>query len=370
MLYFHLKLTSSQRKALEDKYEREQRRSNIVLCLRILTILSIADGYTIEQVAKQFRVTVQTVNAWVKKYLLLGAAGLNSRRKPGRPPKLTKSQRRELAKMLKKGPAKLGFVGNCWRSPMVQQLIFQEFRVAYAPRYICQLMKNIGFSYQKARFVSDHKDPKKRKEWIEETWPSIIKISKEKEREIGEKPLVLFEDEASFAQWGSLSYTWAPVGKTPTIKTSGKRKNYKVFGAIDYHTGQFFHKCYEGRLNSESYEVFIQGILDSTKCHIILIHDGASYHKSAAINQFYNKNEERLSVFRLPSYSPDYNPIEKLWKKVKEKGTHLHYFPTFESLKSKVHQSLELFDNDAKEVLSLFLKFNNLIPEIQALEAN
>ena len=43
--------------------------------------------------------------------------------------------------------------------------------------------------------------------------------------------LILFEDEASFAQWGSLSYTWARRGQQPEVPTSGKRKGYKVFGA-------------------------------------------------------------------------------------------------------------------------------------------
>ena len=61
-----------------------------------------------------------------------------------------------------------------------------------------------------------------------------------------------------------------------------------------------------------------------------------------------------MTVFELPSYSPDYNPIEMLWKKVKQKGTHLHYFPTFESLKDRVHESLALFEEASKEVLSLF----------------
>ena len=46
--------------------------------------------------------------------------------------------------------------------------------------------------------------------------------------------MILFEDEASFAQWGSLSYTWARRGHQPEVPTSGKRKGYKVFGAIEY----------------------------------------------------------------------------------------------------------------------------------------
>jgi transposase len=166
---------------------------------------------------------------------------------------------------------------------------------------------------------------------------------------------VLFGDEASFPQWGTLSYTWAPKGEQPTIETSGKRKGYKVFGLIDYFTGRFFYKCQEGRLNSDTYRIYLKELLAKTRKHIILIQDGAPYHRSAAMNQFFEHNSARLTVYRLPSYSPDYNPIEKLWKKVKDKGTHLHYFPTFEDLKNKVEETLLLFKNAPKEVLSLFV---------------
>jgi len=48
------------------------------------------------------------------------------------------------------------------------------------------------------------------------------------------------------------------------------------------------------------------------------------------------------------------NPIEKLWKKIKEQETPLHYFPTFESLKEKVEPALVKFANAPKEILALF----------------
>jgi transposase len=70
----------------------------------------------------------------------------------------------------------------------------------------------------------------------------------------------------------------------------------------------------------------------------VLIQDGAMYHTSAAMRAFFEQHRDRLTVFGLPCYSPDYNPMEKLWKKVKQKGTHLQYFPTFEALKNKVHE--------------------------------
>jgi len=55
----------------------------------------------------------------------------------------------------------------------------------------------------------------------------------------------------------------------------------------------------------------------------------------------------------LPTYSPDYNPIEKLWKKIQQQDTHLHYFPTFAALTTKVEQALLKFANIPQEILAL-----------------
>ena len=63
------------------------------------------------------------------------------------------------------------------------------------------------------------------------------------------------------------------------------------------------------------------------------------------MQRFFALHTERLTVFQLPSYSPDYNPIEKLWKKVKKEGTHLQYFPTFEALTDTVEHALLKFAN-------------------------
>ena len=126
-----------------------------------------------------------------------------------------------------------------------------------------------------------------------------------------------------------------------------------MFGLIDYFTGRFFFKCQDERLTSQSYAAYLKEVLTKTRKHIVLIQDGAKYHTSAAMEAFSQAHKHRLTVVQLPSYSPDYNPIEKLWKKVKEKGTHLQYFPSFEALKNKVHETLSFFENAKEEILSL-----------------
>src|SRR5262245_4845224 len=95
----------------------------------------------------------------------------------------------------------------------------------------------------------------------------------------------------------------------PEVKTSGKRKGYKVFGAIEYVSGRLFYQGIEGRFNSESSQGFLQMLMAQTTQHLFLIHDGARYHTSAATQAFLAAHRARITVEPLPSYSPDYNRV-------------------------------------------------------------
>lgn len=166
---------------------------------------------------------------------------------------------------------------------------------------------------------------------------------------------ILFADEASFPQWGYLTYTWEKRGQQPVVQTSGTRRGYKVFGLIDYFSGRSFCKGHDkGRLNSESYEAFLSEVLSKTRKHIVLIQDGAIYHTSKTMKKFFPRKASWITIYDLPSQSPDYEPIEKLWKKIREKEIHPHYFPTFDSLKTKVQDALPCFQDMKSEILSLF----------------
>ena len=57
-----------------------------------------------------------------------------------------------------------------------------------------------------------------------------------------ENAVVLFGDEVSFAMWGSLARTWAPIGQQPVVKTRGIRQGLKMFGTIELIEGSFQYR--------------------------------------------------------------------------------------------------------------------------------
>jgi transposase len=348
---FTLHLTAFTRKQLYRRLQQAYAHGDLRLVRRLHALLALAEDMSIRDVADMLNLGEQTVRDYRNQFLIKGMASLAYKRPPGRPSKLSKTQRRELAQSLKAGPQAAGYTSGCWNTPMIQDLIQTRFSVSYHPHYLATLLHNVGFSYQKARFVSDHLNEAKRLEWRQTAWPRILSQARQK------KAFLLFGDEASFAQWGSLSYTWAPKGEQPEVRTSGKRKGYKVFGLIDYFSGQFFYKSHAGRFNSESYADFLLDVLSQTRRHVIIIQDGARYHTSKTMQQFFVTHAARLTVKQLPTYSPDFNPIEHLWKKVKKEATHLKYFPDFTDLQAEVDRALLQFAQTPSEITVLMARY-------------
>lgn len=346
-----IRLTDSSRQALVARLHSAYQNGQVRLVKRIHALLAIVEGKSVTEVAELLHLGEQTVRDYVCAFIRKGVDSLSYKRPSGRPPKLTKTQRKELADWITAGPEAAGYTSACWTTPMLCDLILTRFGVEYHPHYLCELLDELGFSFQKARFVSDHLDEAARQHWLTETWPEIRRVAQEKHA------MILFGDEASFAQWGSLSYTWARKGQQPTVKTSGKRKGYKVFGLIDFFSGRLFWKGQTDRFNAESYMAFLEEVLTQTQQHILLIQDGARYHTSKAMQDFFAAHSDRLTKYQLPSYSPDFNPIEYLWRNVKKDATHLKYFADFAELQEKVDKTLQQLATLPEAILGLMGRY-------------
>jgi transposase len=128
----------------------------------LLSFDAVLDGQSFAQVAWIVRVHEKTVAAWGRIFCCYGSTGTPRKQPTGRPPKLTPTQKATLARRIDEGPVQAGFSGACWRSPMIQQVIYDRVGVYYNVCYIPQLLKHFGLSSQKAAFVSAPRDAGKR----------------------------------------------------------------------------------------------------------------------------------------------------------------------------------------------------------------
>lgn len=141
--------------------------------------------------------------------------------------------------------------------------------------------------------------------------------------------VVAFEDEASFWLDGTLHQTWARVGVQPRVDTFGLRKTAHVFGALSLEVRPRFHFQFAPVFNGQSFLNFLKLIVRQSRRKIFLIIDNGPCHNLDPEGKAWlAANRARLELFRLPPYSPEFNPIEGVWKQTKKWTTHNTFYRT------------------------------------------
>lgn len=105
----------------------------------------------------------RTIVAWIKTFMHKGLSWLTGQHYQGRgrKDKLTKEQRQQLAELITKGPEANGLHCEIWNSAMISEVIWLRFGGRFNLNYLSSLLKKMGFSYQKARFISDSQNEEK-----------------------------------------------------------------------------------------------------------------------------------------------------------------------------------------------------------------
>ena len=119
----------------------------------------------------------------------------------------------------------------------------------------------------------------------------------------------MFEDEASFWLDGTLHQTWARVGVQPRVDTFGMRKTAHVFGAVSVEARPRLHYLFAPVFNGQTFLAFLKLIVRRSRRKVFLVIDnGPCHHLDAEGTAWLATNRHRLALFRLPPYSPEFNP--------------------------------------------------------------
>jgi len=336
---------------LLEQFEKERNLGGI---LRIIAIKALAIGDSIEKIADHLRTSEQTVRNWLNEFLVIGVHSIWQQKSPGRPRVLSDYEIHRLKRILANPPEKYGLLGGCWDSKKIKHLIFEKFRKTLSVKYIPEILKSIGLSFRKARVEFGNKDDVLRGIWIDKTWPKILATAEKQDAHI------FFGDEAFFSVFGTTGYTWLPANTDAVVKSTGSKKNINILGAINYTTGKTHALMTELKADGDSFICYLKVLLKETRKHIHLIVDNARYHKSTKVKAFLRKVRNRLTLHYLPAYSPDFNPIEGLWKKLKKSTTHNVYFESIESLTDALITGLKRFREQPWEVKALFGLYESL----------
>jgi len=132
-------------------------------------------GLQTQQVAASLSVDDQTVRRWRRIFKAGGHPGLRSKSHPGGKSRLSQQQRDQLAQMLLKTPAELGFAKYLWTTELIAALILREFGVNYHHDYVGTMLHEMGFTHQKPARRSKERDEARIDSWRGNMWPALLK---------------------------------------------------------------------------------------------------------------------------------------------------------------------------------------------------
>lgn len=147
--------------------ELERRRRHGVALLR--------QGHGVSEVARMVGVTPGAVVAWRKQYEKQGEAGLAGKPHPGRKPKLSAAQRRQLLRLLERGPQANGYAADLWTLKRVADVIYKHFAVRYDLSQVWRILNAMGWSPQKPDRRKRERDEIAIARWRAERWPHLKK---------------------------------------------------------------------------------------------------------------------------------------------------------------------------------------------------
>ena len=137
-----------------------------------------------------------------------------------------------------------------------------------------------------------------------------------------------FQDEARFGQKGISNRIWTIEGLRDQMPRQDGFKSAYIIGAVNPSTGQKYSLLFDG-LDSRVVNEFLEGLSKNIlpRRHAILFVDGASWHSAEDL-----KIPSNITLYFLPPYSPELNPIERLWNYLKSNFLSRRIFADMEDI--------------------------------------
>lgn len=298
--------------------------------IRVRVILALDAGYSIEEVADILLLDEDTVTNWKKKYekrqffsdwLKEYYSGYNG--------KLTQEQIEEIEGFVKKHT-----VTDCRE---VVQIIKERFDKTYTITGVTKLLHRMGFVYKQVVLIPGKLNEEKQKAWLQE-YKSMEENKKEDE-------VILFGDGVHPTHNIHKTKAWIKKGEEKQIKTNTGRGRLNINGALDMETmtvTTHFSKTINAEETMKLFDKIQLVYKDKTTIYLIV--DNARYYKNKEVAAYLEREGCRIKLKFLPSYSPNLNFIERLWKFMKKYIIGVTYREKFKEFEYDIHQFFNNFN--------------------------
>jgi len=299
---------------------------------RCTAIQMLLAGAKRELVSSALLVTNRALRKWIKCFNDSGVDGLIVKKRPGRMAIINNKQATELSQLIDQ-PQKVD--RTFWTARAFHGYISKEYQIECSYETVVRFFHKQGFALKTPQPWSDKQDEQLRKIFVKEM------------KQLFDQPDVdiWFADESGFEGDPRPRRRWDKKGRKTRVTKNGGHLRMNVIGMVCPRTGQFFaieasHSdsvTYQAFLNEASKTVSFQRTTN------VLIMDNASWHKRKSTR--WHEWQPKY----LPPYSPDLNPIERIWLKMKARWFNNHVCKNEEKLMDRLDQAiLDIINNPKK----------------------
>lgn len=306
-------LTNQQRSELRAQHKLERDRR---ICDRIKAVLLFDKGWSYEEIAEALLLTEGAIRNHIKEFIAenkLIPKGGGSREK------LSKKESRLLEKHLQEHTYL--YVKD------IAAYVYHRWKKTYTVSGLRLWLRRHNFTYKKPTLVPGKCDPERQEKWLAEYENLKANLSPNE--------TICFIDGVHPTHNVQTAYGWMKKGESKTIFANTGRSRVNLTGAIDI-LNHYVHIREDKTLNASSTIAFFQQLEEAyptmNKIHVFC--DNAPYYRNKEVTGYLKMSKIQLHF--LPPYSPNLNPIERLWKWMKECVVYNTYYEEFEAFKEAV----------------------------------
>jgi len=305
--------------------------------IRLNAIRSLILGITRETVCLQFSRTDRMVRLWIEMFNRAGIDGLISRPRSGRPRKVKLERVRDLIVPVLEDPSKAGQIH--WTGVKLHGYLQEKLAMELGYRTIIRWLHELDFNLRVPQPWPERQNEEQRKAFLQD----LRSLSKDPNVQLW------FSDECGVEGDPRPRRRWVQPGKKRTLPYLGDHIRQNIIGAVCPKDGQLFSIIVDG-VDTDVFQVFLdemaKAIPEKPGQRQIIILDNASWHKAKRLNWHH------FEANFLPSYSPDYNPIERLWLRLKADWFYDFFAKSKEELTLRLCEALKSFIEDPAKTAS------------------
>jgi transposase len=268
-------------------------------------------GWKQRDIAVALDASEGAVSRWLAAARRSGPEALRSHPGPGPSAKLAPEQLRLIPDFLWHGAEAYGLRGDVWTCERVAGVIGEEFGASYSKSQVSRLLKRLGWTPQVPITRAIQRDEEAIGCWQSRSWPLL----KEKARR--ERRALVFVDESGFYLLPGVVKTYAPKGRTPIVDEWQTRDHLSVMGGVTPQ-GEVYSLVRPTSLNGLHTIEFLVHLGRLGADRLLVVWDGSPIHRRAEVKAFVAEAGDAIHVEPLPPYAPDLNPVEWLWRQMKE----------------------------------------------------